>query len=243
MNDVSEMIKVTADDSRDKSLIKLSIVLEQAENRNQAYGDESKQKELIIRSPLQLDGQHANEDGHIETSDGQMRNSRPQCFLRFVRSWRCIILSAFVSALFVVLLWFFYLRTLLIRSSQNSTSCNPGQKGDIASQLPLHVWRPPTAPSLVLPLYTTHTLNEQDQKQVVTAIIVQHGNLRNANDYYCAAVNSLGASGSPQSFVDSVAIIAPQFSTAGDLCWDATTGQARVRCTTLILSDSDALYA
>ena len=203
--------------------------MEHLENKNQ---NELRQKELPIRSPLQLEVQRTNEDDHIEAGNAhhQTRDLRSQCLSRFFLSWRCIILSAFASALFVVLLWFFYLRTLFIRSSQNPTSCSPGQKGDIASQLPLHVWKPPTAPNLVLPLYTTHTLNEQDQKQVVTAIIVQHGNLRNANDYYCAAVNSLGASGSPQSFMDSVAIIAPQFSTVGDLCWDATTGQARVRC-------------
>jgi hypothetical protein len=152
---------------------------------------------------------------------------------------RCVGLFLLVG-FFAVVFWYSYRPKTIIYDDEPSPTapCYPGQKGDIASQLPLHVWRPPTAPSLVLPLYTTHTLNEQDQKQVVTAIIVQHGNLRNANDYYCAAVNSLGASGSPQSFVDSVAIIAPQFSTAGDLCWDATTGQARVQYTfpTFLLS-------
>lgn len=71
-----------------------------------------------------------------------------------------------------------------------------------------------------IPIYFTHNLNLMNHKKVTTAVIVQHGNLRNANDYFCGLVNSLLLSQESDTVnIHNYAIIAPQFLTDGDLCW------------------------
>lgn len=71
-----------------------------------------------------------------------------------------------------------------------------------------------------IPIYFTHNLNMMGHKKVTTAVIVQHGNLRNANDYFCGLVNSLLLSRESDTVnIHNYAIIAPQFLTEGDLCW------------------------
>ena len=69
-------------------------------------------------------------------------------------------------------------------------------------------------------MYANHNLNEPGHYRVKYALIVQHGNNRNANDYYCAAVNSLIETGWSDAKMRSVLIIAPYFPIIGDLCWD-----------------------
>jgi hypothetical protein len=100
--------------------------------------------------------------------------------------------------------------------------CVPGKFGDMYSQLPLQTWTPP-GKDFSLPMYSTHNLNEIGSKKIHAAIIVQHGNLRNANDYFCGAVNSLLESEVSAELMSSTLIIAPFFPILNDVCWDKMT--------------------
>lgn len=115
--------------------------------------------------------------------------------------------------------------------------------------------------NMSIPLYATHNINllkrfnvgeryraedapmESDNifnNKIKNVIIVQHGNLRNGNDYYCYAVNtfldnvrkrfgivsdassdisSLTHSEQIQEVIDSTLIIVPQILTHGDICF------------------------
>jgi hypothetical protein len=72
-------------------------------------------------------------------------------------------------------------------------------------------------------MYFTHNFNtpasiNKQLNDIKSAIIIQHGNLRNGNDYFCGAINSLLLSKSSiplQRFI----VIAPQFFSDGDICW------------------------
>jgi peptidoglycan/xylan/chitin deacetylase (PgdA/CDA1 family) len=95
--------------------------------------------------------------------------------------------------------------------------CIPGKFGDILTQLPLQSWTPP-GKDYSLPLYSTHNLNEIDfSKKIYSALIIQHGNVRNANNYFCGAVNSLLESNLPLKLLESIIVIAPYFPIQGDL--------------------------
>eukprot|EP01031_Cornospumella_fuschlensis_P044027 gene44027-53822_t len=101
--------------------------------------------------------------------------------------------------------------------------CSPGA-AHTDSQLQFSAWSPREMPGLQLPLYWTQPLDEPDDT-VEHAVIVQHGNLRNANDYFCGAVNSLLSLDLPASRLQSYIIVAPLFLGETDICWDAVTGQ------------------
>ena len=109
-----------------------------------------------------------------------------------------------------------------MRSPEPSNPCIPGTFHDPATQLPpTHLWQVPGT-NIKVPMYANHNLNEPNHWRVKYALIVQHGNNRNANDYYCAAVNSLIETGWSDAKMRSVLIIAPFFPIIGDLCWDHT---------------------
>ena len=107
-----------------------------------------------------------------------------------------------------------------MRSPAPGTPCIPGTFHDPSTQLPpTHLWQVPGT-NIRVPMYANHNLNEPAHWRVKYALIVQHGNNRNANDYYCAAVNSLIETGWSDAKMRSVLIIAPYFPIIGDLCWD-----------------------
>ena len=111
-------------------------------------------------------------------------------------------------------------------------TCVPGKFGDMYSQLPLTTWTPP-GKDYNLPMYSTHNLNELGNKRIHAAIIIQHGNLRNANDYFCGAVNSLLESNLSPELMASTLIIAPFFPILNDVCWDKVTNIPRIITDTL----------
>ena len=120
--------------------------------------------------------------------------------------------------------------TSIFRDDTNSNTtmktCIPGKFGDMYSQLPLQTWIPP-GKDIRIPMYSTHNLNEIGSRKIHSAIIVQHGNLRNANDYFCGAVNSLLESGVSFELMQSTLIIAPFFPIQNDICWDQLTNIPR----------------
>ena len=92
--------------------------------------------------------------------------------------------------------------------------CIPGQFRSV-SQLP-HI-----------PFYFTHNLNfpaatNTQLNQIKSVIIIQHGNLRNGNDYFCGIINSLLLS-KPTVQLQRFMVIAPQFLADGDICWNNKT--------------------
>ena len=88
---------------------------------------------------------------------------------------------------------------------------------------------------LQFPLYSTHSLDILNQFNIRNILIVQHGNLRNANDYFCAAVNSLASLNIESS---TVLIIAPQFLIPNDTIWD-TFGNLQTSTSTLPIYASE----
>ena len=72
-------------------------------------------------------------------------------------------------------------------------------------------------------MYYTHNFNypASTNKQlydIKSAIIIQHGNLRNGNDYFCGVINSLLLSKSTTQLKRFI-VIAPQFFADTDICW------------------------
>ena len=120
--------------------------------------------------------------------------------------------------------------TSIFRDDTNSDVtrkiCIPGKFGDLYSQLSLETWTPPEK-DIRIPMYTTHNLNKVGSRKIHAAVIVQHGDLRNANDDFCAAVNSLLESGVSSEQMQSTLIIAPFFPIQNDICWDAITNIPR----------------
>lgn len=115
---------------------------------------------------------------------------------------------------------------LTIRQYDIDDVCNPGVFRDVG-QLPYSLWQPYPEQDLYLPVYWTHPITEVNY-DIKYAIIIQHGNLRNANNYFCGAINSLqqivsesGGKVSSKSYY----IIAPQFLIDGDICWHPVTNQ------------------
>lgn len=70
-----------------------------------------------------------------------------------------------------------------------------------------------------IPIYSTHDMDRADHRQITSAVLIQHGNLRNGNDYFCGAVNSLIQSQN-DTVMQSTIVVAPQFLVQGDQCWD-----------------------
>lgn len=110
--------------------------------------------------------------------------------------------------------------------------CIPGTFRD-TSQLRSFSWELPVhatnGNSLRIPMYWTRPIDvvHSDIKQVV---IIQHGNLRNANEYFCGALSSIQelrkAEGSHNYLhngekLDSVLIVAPHFLIEGDIAWES----------------------
>ena len=95
----------------------------------------------------------------------------------------------------------------------------PGVLNDPNTMLRFSSFYPYDRVNFSLPLYTTNDLSKYSA-DIKHAIIIQHGNLRNANDYFCGAVNSFKES--VRNYPDlakSTMIIAPIFLNDQDLCW------------------------
>ena len=121
-----------------------------------------------------------------------------------------LIRSVLFPSLF--LSFIFYSTIIAFHSSFNISSnplppCLPGTYGS-PSQLPWSIW---TYRSFLIPLYSTHDLNTSPHRLIEQVIILQHGNLRNANLDYCTVVNQIQS-----SLSDRYLIIAPQFLIQGD---------------------------
>jgi len=95
----------------------------------------------------------------------------------------------------------------------------PGVMNDPNSMLRFTPFYPYDNVNFSLPLYTTNDLSKYSA-DIQRAIIIQHGNLRNANDYFCGAVNSFKESiRNYPDLAKSTMIIAPLFLNDQDLCW------------------------
>ena len=169
-----------------------------------------------------------NRNTHENTYDGTDSGTEGNTYVL----WTCLnlfraILILLITMGFIHLIYNKYKKPLKIHITESDVNismqlCVPGKFGDIYSQLPLTTWQPP-GKDFNLPLYTTHNLNEIGLKKVHSVIIVQHGNLRNANDYFCGAVNSLIESNISPELFSSTLIIAPYFPIISDVCWDLST--------------------
>lgn len=106
--------------------------------------------------------------------------------------------------------------------SMKYENCNPGTMNDPESQKPFKTWVSDNG--IKLPYYATGDLDKDHQKGITRAVIILHGFLRNANQYYCAAYNALmeldnlDEDGAPN--FENTIVMAPQFLSNGDLCWD-----------------------
>jgi hypothetical protein len=99
----------------------------------------------------------------------------------------------------------------------------------LTTQLPWQVYI--TDDNIHIPYYSNGQLTLMNQRNITYALIVQHGFLRNANQYFCDAYGSLvnvtnkntGIDPSGWTLNDTI-IIAPQFVSPGDICWDRQGG-------------------
>lgn len=154
-----------------------------------------------------------NEKDEIQLMNGQKR-----------RWSRLYFVFVFLFALIFTITISFSKSKLDLNQSSNIAaysihdSCQPGIFGQF-SQLKPFAWKIFDDTSEAFPIYWTHNLNEKNE-EVKKAIIIQHGNLRNANDYFCAAVQSIQEIINHQ--LDHYMIIAPQFLVDKDLCWNDT---------------------
>lgn len=80
--------------------------------------------------------------------------------------------------------------------------------------------------TMTIPVYLSQDIREDKiYSHIKYAYIVQHGNLRNGFDYYCSAIHSLSQSSWDET---SYVVIAPQFLTENDTCWDASSTATKV---------------
>lgn len=114
-------------------------------------------------------------------------------------------------------------------------SCLPGIYRS-ENQLPFQTWHPFKNSKLKIPIYVNVNFN-QFNSEIKHAVIIQHGNLRNANDYYCAAVNSLQSTSLSKEEKESTLIIATQFLINEDNCWDL--GSNRMKIDVAVSMDCD----
>jgi hypothetical protein len=111
--------------------------------------------------------------------------------------------------------------------------CKAGTFRDPQSQLKPFLWNPffPKSSQKSFPVYWTLPLSSHSStvasSRIKKAIIVQHGNLRNGNDYFCSAVEAIRQinASSPSFDSSSFIILSPQFLIEGDLCWNPTIQQ------------------
>ena len=96
------------------------------------------------------------------------------------------------------------------------TSCTPGLFRDAVTQLPYRSWMPfkgkqvsKGLSDIVLPIYSNYDIEIQSDS-IQRIIIIQHGNLRNANQYFCTAIQSLLEIDGYKDRLDEFLIIAPQ---------------------------------
>lgn len=130
--------------------------------------------------------------------------------------------------------------------------CKPGTFAN-QSLLPFMGWKPFATSNISFPMYLTHSFDKV-HPEVEYVVISQHGNLRNANNYFCGAISALqevfeidfknpGDLKSVESIdnvrrrrrsekmeytsvnLNSYMVVSPQFLIDGDLCWDEVTGQ------------------
>ena len=88
-------------------------------------------------------------------------------------------------------------------------TCIPGTFGDAATQLPpTQLWKVPGR-NIHIPMYSSHDLTvvTHSHIRVKYVLVVQHGNLRNANDYFCGAVNSLFDAGMSKTKMSQVMLL------------------------------------
>lgn len=102
--------------------------------------------------------------------------------------------------------------------------CKPGRYRN-SDQLPYSYWR--QSDGLVLPVYTTDSLDALNSR-ATRAVIVQHGNLRNGNEYFCAAVNvlrgELTLNPALNLTLEDFIVVSPQFLVEDDYCWYPASG-------------------
>ena len=69
-------------------------------------------------------------------------------------------------------------------------------------------------------VFSTHKLKGRVHPNINSAILVQHGNLRNGRDYFCTSMNSiLSKAPHPENYL----VLAPNFLSATDKCWNDET--------------------
>ena len=111
-------------------------------------------------------------------------------------------------------------------SSSWTQECKPGKFRN-SDQMAYSYWR--QSDGLVLPMYTTDKLDSFNGR-ATRAVIVQHGNLRNGNEYFCAAVNvlrgelTLNPTLNLTLALEDFIVVSPQFLVEDDYCWYPTSG-------------------
>lgn len=124
-----------------------------------------------------------------------------------------------------------FLRNFLMDNNNQEVDyfdkCFPGEfRG--SDLLQYRLWVSPLSYSstemVSLPIYSSHDLDTIN-KAIKKVIIIQHGNLRNANAYFCGIIDSLKQINNEEVNLSEYLIIAPQFLVDDDVCWDSVTGQ------------------
>lgn len=141
---------------------------------------------------------------------------------------RHFLVSVFAVTVFISLYLSFMWSPLTLRAQEPReknvplAKCHAGAMNDPETQMPFKTWTSDNG--IKLPYYSTGDLDVDKQTKITRAVVIQHGFLRNANQYYCAAYDALMAldelqeEGAP-SFENTI-VMAPQFISNGDLCWD-----------------------
>lgn len=184
--------------------------------------------------------------------DLTLSNQTEYCYLDqlqvdgFVKLWRLLALALILVFLYIATVNSNYYGLDILGAPQKSPTtlstswtwdkypdiCIPGQFRSI-SQLPhdritfSYPFLYDTKLQTDIPFYFTHNLNfpaavNKQLNQIKSVIIIQHGNLRNGNDYFCGVINSLLLSKSTVQ-LQRFMVIAPQFLADGDICWNNKT--------------------
>ena len=83
--------------------------------------------------------------------------------------------------------------------------------------------------TISLPLFQSDDLNVLGNYDITSALIIQHGNLRNGNDYYCDAIQTqINGLSNQYSINQGLLVIGTQFYTPGDVCWDSESKQSYI---------------
>lgn len=82
----------------------------------------------------------------------------------------------------------------------------------------LQTWHP--TPNMTLPIYSTHSLDNTNS-EITDVVVLQHGNLRNGGEVFCAGLKSLTASFlMPRALPRTTLLLATQFYIEGDTCYE-----------------------